>query len=49
MVTTQCVVTDENDNVVADGVMQARSDEPWLSDKPEFAVYGMAQTRAISR
>lgn len=49
IVTAQCIITDENDNVVADGVMQARSDEPWLSDKPEFAVYGMAQTRAISR
>lgn len=49
VVTAQCIVTDENDNVVADGVMQARSDEQWLSDKPEFAVYGMAQTRAISR
>ena len=48
-VTIQCIVTDKDGEVVADGVMQAKSDEPWLSDKPEFAVYGMAQTRAISR
>lgn len=48
-VTVQCIITDENDNVVTDGVMQAKSDEPWLADKPEFATYGMAQTRAISR
>nr|DAS05681.1 MAG TPA: hypothetical protein [Caudoviricetes sp.] len=48
-VTVECDITDENDNVVSDGVMQARSDEQWLSDKSEFAVYGMAQTRAISR
>lgn len=48
-VTVQCIITDKDGEVVADGVMQARSDEPWLADKPEFAAYGMAQTRAISR
>lgn len=30
-------------------MMVARTDEDWLKDKPEYAVYGMAQTRAISR
>lgn len=30
-------------------MMVARCDEDWLKDKPEYAVYGLAQTRAISR
>lgn len=30
-------------------MMVARCDEEWLKDKPDYAVYGMAQTRAISR
>lgn len=34
---------------IARSMMTARADEEWLKDKPEYAVYGMAQTRAISR
>lgn len=30
-------------------MMVARANEAWLKDKDEFAVYGLAQTRAISR
>lgn len=47
----QCSVDlfDKDDNKVSHGVMVASSDEKWLSDKPINAVYGLAQTRAISR
>lgn len=34
---------------VSKATMTARCDEPFLKDKDDFAVYGMSQTRAISR
>lgn len=34
---------------IAHSMMVARTDEDWLRDKPDYAVYGTAQTRAISR
>ena len=39
----------EGSSVVSEGVMQASSEEKWLKDKSAYAVYGLAQTRAISR
>lgn len=34
---------------ISKATMTARCEEPFLKDKDDFAVYGMAQTRAISR
>lgn len=49
--TVTCIATlyDENGKVVSSGTMTAKSSERFLKDKPAYAVYGMAQTRAISR
>lgn len=45
-----CELKDAKTNeVVSTSVMVASSDESFLQDKPLYAVYGMAETRAISR
>ena len=49
IVSCECSLFNSEGKTVSSGMMQASSNETWLSDKDEFAVYGMAQTRAISR
>lgn len=49
VVSCQATIYDENNKIVSTGIMQASSDEEFLSDKPAYAVYGLSQTRAISR
>lgn len=48
-VTCNVSLTDDKGNIVSQGVMGATHEEPFLRDKPAYAVYGQAQTRAISR
>lgn len=48
-VTCICTLRDADDKVVSTGMMTASSNEEWLKDKGQYAMYGMAQTRAISR
>ncbi len=49
IVSCECTLYNSEGKTVSSGMMQAGSDEDWLKDKDAFAVYGMAQTRAISR
>lgn len=44
-----CTLRNREGQVVGAGTMTALCSEPFLKDKDEYAVYGMAQTRAISR
>lgn len=44
-----CALVDKDGKTVGSGSMTALCSEKFLADKDEFAVYGMAQTRAISR
>lgn len=39
----------EDGTPLSKSMMVARCEEDWLKDKAEYAVYGLAQTRAISR
>ena len=49
MVEAKATLVDASGQEVSSGTMIADCDEEWLKDKPRFAVYGLAQTRAISR
>lgn len=44
-----CKLVDKEGRVVSIGVTEATTGEDWLKDKSTYAVYGTAQTRAISR
>lgn len=43
------LIRKEDGLALSKSTMVARIEEDWLKDKPEYAVYGLAQTRAISR
>ena len=49
VVSCECTLYNSEGKTVSSGMMQASSEESWLKDKDDFAVFGMAQTRAISR
>lgn len=44
-----CSLYDKDGRVVGSGTMTAQCREAFLENKDDYAVYGMAQTRAISR
>lgn len=48
-VSTTCELRNENGRLVSSANMIASQSEPFLRDKPKYAVWGMSQTRAISR
>lgn len=48
-VKVEVTLTSKDGLQLCKSMMVARTDEDWLKDKPEYAVYGLAQTRAISR
>ena len=48
-VKVEVILTKGDGTQVCKSMMVARCEEEWLKDKPEYAVYGLAQTRAISR
>lgn len=48
-VKARCELVDDLGNVVAVGEMIASKSEAFLKDLDDYAVYGMAQTRAITR
>ena len=49
VVESTVILTDESGKEVSRGTMIADTSEEWLKDKPRYAAYGLAQTRAISR
>lgn len=49
MVTTTCVLKDKDLREVSRSTIVATSLESFLKDKPAYAVWGMSETRALSR
>lgn len=48
-VKAECSLRDKDGITISQATMCADNREEFLKDKPDYAVYGMAQTRAISR
>lgn len=48
-VVCECTLYKRDNLIASSSVMTASKDEEFLKDKPTYAVYGMAQTRALSR